>query len=73
MAEIDEMKTYRDSRGWLYRVMSGLGEDNYKARYNKPGCKGWKCVANLPWRNTWNEAEQDLAEYAQRKKMDIVK
>ena len=62
---------YRDSRGWLYRVMQGLGEV-WKARYNKPGCSGWKCVAVLPWRDNPEEAEQDLAEYAHRKKMEVV-
>ena len=43
---------YEDERGWKYMVMQGLGEHNWKARYQKPGKSGWKCCAALPWRNT---------------------
>lgn len=64
--------TYVDSRGWKYKVMPGLGDNAYKARYNKPGYKGWHCVANLPWRSYPEDAEKDLAEYARRKKMRCV-
>lgn len=66
------MKVYEDSRGWRYRVMQGLGTE-YKARYNKPGKSGWKCVAALPWRKSEVEAEKDLAAYAARHHMREVK
>ena len=44
--------TYRDDRGWKYRVMAGIGENSWKARYCKPGKLGWHCVRSLPWRDT---------------------
>lgn len=65
------VKTYVDERGWKYRVMPGLGEGNYKARYQKPdkqGDFGWKCVRILPWRNSFDEAQSDLNIYAKQKR-----
>ena len=62
---------YRDSRGWTYQVMGGLGEDCYKARHQRPehsgSSTGWKCVSSLPWRKTSGEAQADLDELAARK------
>ena len=29
-------KKYIDARGWKYKVMGGIGENTYKARYQKP-------------------------------------
>jgi hypothetical protein len=60
-------KTYEDGRGWMYRVMRGLGENNYKARYCKPDKAGWHCVKTLPWRTTREEAQRDLDELAEKK------
>ena len=65
-----EAKKYIDGRGWKYKVMSGLGEDNYKARYQKPektGSYGWKCVTSVPWRHTFDEAQADLNRLAEKK------
>lgn len=61
------VKTYIDNRGWKYKVMSGIGEDSYKARYQKPGKTGWKCMNNMEWRNTFDEAQSDLNEMAKLK------
>ena len=61
------MRMYIDGRGWKYKVMSGLGQDCFKARYQKPdkqGNCGWKCVKSLPWRNTHEEAQADLDHMA---------
>lgn len=67
------MKVYKDKRGWRYRVMRGIGEPvTYKARYNKPSGGNWKCVRTLPWRETREEAEKDLAGYAARHNMQVV-
>lgn len=33
-------KKYIDSRGWKYQVMSGIGEDTFKARYQRPEKQG---------------------------------
>lgn len=63
-------KKYVDSRGWKYMVLPGLGESNFKARYqrdNKYGAEGWKCVAALPWRKTREEAQADLDRLAEKK------
>lgn len=61
------VKTYKDSRGWRYKVMGGLGESNYKARYQKPGKSGWKCMANMEWRKSFDEAQIDLNAMAKMK------
>ncbi len=64
------IKAYIDKRGWKYKVMSGMGESNYKARYQKPekrGDAGWKCVRNLPWRKSFDEAQSDLNALAKKK------
>lgn len=60
-------KTYKDSRGWRYKVMGGLGESNYKARYQKPGKSGWKCMTNMEWRKSFDEAQIDLNAMAKLK------
>lgn len=60
-------KKYIDSRGWKYKVMSGLGDDSFKARYQKPekqGDIGWKGLAAVPWRKTFEEAQEDLDRHA---------
>ena len=59
---------YIDRRGWKFKVMQGLGTE-FKARYQKPGKTGWKCVAVLPWRESKAEAELDLDDYAKRHHM----
>ena len=66
--------TYIDKRGWLFRVMQGLGESNFKTRYCKKEWNGkkWKCLTVLPWRKTAEEAEDDLAEYAKNQGMEVV-
>lgn len=58
---------YEDERGWRYKVMQGLGENNWKARYQKPGKRGWKCCRTLPWRKTAADAQSDLDIMAARK------
>ena len=56
------MLEFRDRRGWGYRVMPGLADNTFKARYNKDPDKetGWKSMARLPWRKSFDEAQQDL-------------
>ena len=65
------VKTYIDDRGWKYKVMSGLGENNFKARYQKPdkhdAYSGWKGVAAVPWRKSFDEAQADLNALAKKK------
>lgn len=63
-------KKHIDARGWKYRVMPGLGDGAYKARYQREdhqGADGWKCVAALPWRTTREEAQADLDKLAAKK------
>lgn len=66
-----ESKKYVDGRGWKYKVMPGIGEDSYKARYQKPDktgdTAGWKGVPSLPWRTTFDEAQADLDRLAEEK------
>lgn len=61
------VKTYIDSRGWKYKVMSGIGENAYKGRYQKPGMTSWKCMNNLEWRETFDKAQSDLNSMAKLK------
>lgn len=64
-------KKYIDNRGWKYQVMSGIGPDSYKARYQRPdrqGDVGWKGLAAVPWRRSRTEAQADLDELAKKKK-----
>ena len=64
------VKKYIDDRGWKYQVMSGLGESNYKTRYQRPekcGDVGWKGLAAVPWRKTFDEAQEDLNRLAKEK------
>lgn len=64
------VKSYIDSRGWKYKVLPGIGKNSFKARYQKPNhinSNGWKGVASLPWRNTFDEAQADLNALAKSK------
>lgn len=63
-------KKYIDSRGWKYQVMPGLGENNFKARYQlaeKHGGVGWKGLSSVPWRGSREEAQTDLDQLAEKK------
>ena len=68
---MSKMTEYIDKRGWKFKVMHGLG-DVWKARYNKPGTRSWKCVAVLPWRWNREDAEDDLEVYAEAHGMKKV-
>lgn len=63
-------RVYIDKRGWLYKVMAGIGPCSYKARYQKPcydGNVGWKGYANLPYRRSFADAQKDLDALAAQK------
>ena len=61
------VKTYRDERGWMYKVMSGIGDDTFKARYQKPEKGGWKGVPKLPWQESFDRAQSDLNAFAKQR------
>lgn len=64
------VKAYIDDRGWKYKVMPGISGSTFKARYQKPekqGSIGWKGLTAVPWRDSFDEAQADLNEYAKRK------
>lgn len=64
------VKKYIDERGWKYKVMSGLGESTFKARYQRPekaGSTGWKGLTAVPWRESFDLAQSDLNTYAKKK------
>lgn len=64
------VKSYIDNRGWKYKVVGGIGGDSFKARYQKPektGSAGWKGLASVPWRDTFDNAQADLNKLAQQK------
>ena len=63
-------KKYIDNRGWKYQVMPGLGDNAFKARYQRPekqGDTGWKGLATVPWRSSREEAQADLDRLATKK------
>lgn len=63
-------KKYIDNRGWKYQVIGGLGENTFKARYQRPekhGDVGWKGLAAVPWRGSREEAQADLDQLAEKK------
>lgn len=68
-----EATVYADGRGWTYKVLSGIGDNAFKARYFKPdpktGCPhgAGKGVARLLWRATFEEAQHDLDDLAAQK------
>lgn len=66
------IKIYEDERGWRYKVMQGLKDNSYKARYQKERNKGWKCVKTLPWREYFDGAQEDLNALAKKKKWNVV-
>ena len=62
------VKCYIDERGWKYRVMCGIGNGSFKARYQKPekvGSSGWKGVTSLPWKDNFDAVQSDLNKLAQ--------
>lgn len=61
---MSKMTEYIDKRGWKFRVMHGLG-DVWKACYNKPYRNIWQEVDVLPWRESREDAEDDLEVYAE--------
>lgn len=60
------VKEYIDNRGWKYRVMGGL-EVGFKGRYQKLGKTGWKCMRNLEWRESFDQAQSELNAMAESK------
>lgn len=68
----NDMKQYRDSRGWLYQVMPGLEGCAFKGWYLQPGMLSWRCMTQLPWRNTRKEAQADLDTYAAQKGWEAI-
>lgn len=57
-------KMYIDQRGWKYKVLPGLGENTFKARYCKPGKTGYHCCQRFPWRDSIEAAQVDLDNVA---------
>lgn len=78
IAEVSEKKVYRDNRGWVFFVRSGLGENTFKAFYAKnveDYQHNIRChaVKSLEWQSTENLAQVDLDRYAANKKMEVLR
>ena len=76
--EVLEKKVYRDNRGWVFFVRSGLGENTFKAFYAKnveDFQRNIRChaVKSLEWQSTENLAQVDLDRYAANKKMEVLR
>lgn len=75
--EVSEKKVYRDNRGWIFFVRSGLGENTFKAFYAKnveDYQRNIRChaVKTLEWQSSENLAQVDLDRYANSKKMELL-
>lgn len=66
-----EISFYVDTDGNKYKVMSGIGGDNFKARVQKPqytdSYDHWYGIKSLPWRNDFWSAQDDLNRMARSK------
>lgn len=76
--EVLDKKVYRDNRGWVFFVRSGLGENTFKAFYAKnveDYQRNIRChaVKSLEWQSTENLAQVDLDRYAANKKMEVLR
>ena len=76
--EVSEKKVYRDNRGWIFFVRSGLGENTFKAFYAKnveDYQRNIRChaVKSLEWQSSENLAQVDLDRYATNKKMEVLR
>lgn len=62
------VKQYVDDRGWQYFVRGGIGGEQFKTFYRKPGKSagghGWR---SAPLRNSFDEAQADLNREAKRR------
>jgi len=61
------VKSYEDERGWQYFVRSGIGSENFKIFYLKPGKNGGHGYRGTPWRDSFDEAQSDLNTVAEKK------
>ena len=55
--------------------MSGIGENRFKGRYQDEkhnGNAGWKGMRQLPWRESFDEAQEDLNSLATTKKWSVL-
>ena len=67
--ECDFVIVWIDSRGWKYKVMGDLA-GTFKGRYqdNKHnGNVGWKGMRQMERRETFDQAQEDLNQYAKLK------
>lgn len=69
----DFFLVFEDRRGWTYFVRSGLGKNQFKMFYLKPGKTSGHACRNLPWRETFAKAQEDLNALAIRKGWRVVK
>ena len=72
----DFVVRYRDARGWTYFVRGGL-QDQYKTFVKKDPTKpagiGEHAYRGLPWRETFDKAQEDLNRLAQAKGWEVFK
>jgi hypothetical protein len=61
-----EKSVYVDTRGWKYKVRSGIGGDTFKTFYCKPGKSGYHGCHQFAWRDNPDAAQVDLDEYAKQ-------
>jgi len=70
----DFFLVFEDKRGWIYFVRPGLGEKQFKAFYLKPGkTGGGHSCKNLPWREYFAGAQEDLNAFAIRAGWRVIK
>ena len=68
-----QLTKYVDKRGWIYFVRSGIGRNNFKTFYKKPDRMGEHGCSSVEWRNTEQQAQEDLDALAKKKGWKGVK
>lgn len=61
------VKSYIDSRGWIYEVMYDEFDKKYKGHYKRPEVKNWCRISHLELRDTFDHAQRDLNKLSEKK------
>jgi hypothetical protein len=66
---------FKDERGWVFFVRAGLGLNTFKTFTLKPGKFGEHCckIRTLDWRNSFQEAQEDLNRVAKERGWEEIK
>jgi len=61
------VKVFFDIRGWVYFVRAGIGSEEYKTFYRKPGKQSEHGCSIFSWRKSFDAAQADLNREAKKR------